>query len=149
MRGNPGLAWHYWRRRLRSAPEPRGETGASAGKDDPGRTRRQLATGEDVVWIADNVEAPALPAESGEDDALLFHALLLHAGLPASLLARLLPLPMARIRSKLLRLDSRRSASSKRPPAGAQAEPCWQVAALAYPTVREFLRSRSYLTDAF
>ena len=148
VRGNPGLAWHYWRRRLRSAPEPRGETEASTGKDDPGRTRRQLATGEDVVWIADNVEAPALPAESGEDDALLFHALLLHAGLPASLLARLLPLPMARIRSKLLRLEALGLIEAA-PPADAQAEPCWQVAALAYPTVREFLRSRSYLTDAF
>lgn len=148
VRGNPGLAWHYWRRRLRDAPEPRGDAGASAREDDPGRTRRHLATGEDVVWIADTVEAPALPAESGEDDALLFHALLLHAGLPASLLARLLPLPMARIRSKLLRLEALGLIEAD-PRSGAQAEPCWQVAALAYPTVREFLRSRSYLTDAF
>ncbi|TMW74758.1 hypothetical protein FG147_06295 [Thauera sp. UPWRP] len=148
VRGNPGLAWHYWRRRLRDAPEPRGDAEASAREDDPGRTRRQLATGEDVVWIADTVEAPALPAESGEDDALLFHALLLHAGLPASLLARLLPLPMARIRSKLLRLEALGLVEAD-PRSGAQAEPCWQVAALAYPTVREFLRSRSYLTDAF
>jgi hypothetical protein len=55
---------------------------------------------------------------------------------------------MARIRSKLLRLEALGLIEAA-PPAGAQAEPCWQVAALAYPTVREFLRSRSYLTDAF
>lgn len=147
VRGNPGLAWHYWRRRLRSAPEPQGEAQESAGEDAADRTRRQLATGEEVVWIADRVEAPALPAESGEDDALLFHALLLHAGLPASLLARLLPLPMARIRSKLLRLETLGLVEAERQ-SEAQTEPHWQVAALAYPTVREFLRSRSYLTDA-
>ncbi len=91
---------------------------------------------------------PRPARQSGEDDALLFHALLLHAGLPAKP-ARPAAAPADGAHPlQLLRLEVL-GLIEPAPPAGAQAVPCWQVAALAYPTVREFLRSRSYLTDAF
>ena len=73
--------------------------------------------------------------------AFLLHALLLHRGLDAEALGALLPIPDARMHSHLLRLRALTLLEHD----GAR----WQVAPLAYPTVREFLRSRSYLTDGF
>ena len=73
--------------------------------------------------------------------AFLLHALLLHRGLEGDVLGALLPIPPGRLHSYLLRLQALELLSR----AGAR----WQVAPLAYPAVREFLRSRSYLTDSF
>ncbi|MFU2487378.1 hypothetical protein [Thauera sp. WH-1] len=142
-RGNPGLAWHYWRQRLRTAPER--EQQAQAGEarhDTPQRADgERLAAADEVVWVAPGIETPTLPAESGEDVAFLLHALLLHRGLEGDVLGALLPIPPGRLHSHLLRLQALELLSR----AGAR----WQVAPLAYPAVREFLRSRSYLTDSF
>lgn len=142
-RGNPGLAWHYWRQRLRAAPER--EQPAQAGDARRGVPEREggqrLAAADDVVWVAPGIETPTLPAESGEDVAFLLHALLLHRGLDGDVLGALLPIPQGRLHSHLLRLQALDLLIRE----GAR----WQVAPLAYPTVREFLRSRSYLTDSF
>ena len=73
--------------------------------------------------------------------AFLLHALLLHRGLDTEALGALLPIPGARVHSHLLRLQALELLTRD----GTR----WQVAPLAYPTVREFLRSRSYLTDDF
>ena len=51
VRGNPGLAWHYWRERLRSAPQARpaqdGESGTAPSAADT--ASRGMTLGEDVV----------------------------------------------------------------------------------------------------
>ncbi len=96
---------------------------------------------DEVVWVAPGIRTPTLPAESGEDVAFLLHALLLHRGLEDDVLGALLPMPEGRLHSHLLRLQALDLLVCD----GAR----WQVAPLAYPTVREFLRSRSYLTDGF
>lgn len=142
-RGNPGLAWHYWRQRLRAAPEHERQAQAEDAPRDPpaGQDRERLAAADEVVWVAPGIETPTLPAESGEDVAFLLHALLLHRGLDTEALGALLPIPGARVHSHLLRLQALELLTRD----GTR----WQVAPLAYPTVREFLRSRSYLTDDF
>ncbi|HRP65661.1 MAG TPA: hypothetical protein PLF79_06290 [Thauera sp.] len=142
-RGNPGLAWYYWRQRLRAAPER--EQQAQAGEahhDSPQRADgERLAAADEVVWVAPGIETPTLPAESGEDVAFLLHALLLHRGLESAVLGAVLPIPEGRLHSHLLRLQALDLLVRE----GTR----WQVAPLAYHTVREFLRSRSYLTDSF
>lgn len=142
-RGNPGLAWHYWRARLRAAPERGQQSHAAEGhRDTPAAEDGQrLAAADDVVWVAPGIRTPTLPAESGEDVAFLLHALLLHRGLEDGVLAALQPIPEGRLQSHLLRLQALDLLVRD----GMR----WQVAPLAYPTVREFLRSRSYLTDGF
>lgn len=146
VRGNPGLAWHYWRQRLCTAPEPQNVEAASEGaRDAQTHIGREVAHGEALVWLADTPDPPTLPAGSGEDDAFIFHALLVHGGLHASWLPQLLPIPEPRLRSRLLRLEA--LGLVVREPGSPEAR--WRVAPLAYLTVREFLRDRSYLTDAF
>lgn len=147
VRGNPGLAWHYWRERLRSAPQARPaqdeEYGTAPSAADT--ASREMTLGEDVVWLGEDIAPPSLPAGSGDDHAFIFHALLIHRGLSAALLARLLPTPEPRLQSLLLRLEALGLVA--RDGGGEAAR--WQVPPLAYLTVREFLRGRSYLTDAF
>jgi hypothetical protein len=140
-RGNPGVAWHYWRKRLRAEPE---HDQKDRSKDREAGTPAAGVGGQgpdDIVWVAQDIEAPSLPAEMDEDVAFVLHALLLHRGLPTDLLALLLPTPRARIASQLLRLQALGLLVRE--------DERWQVAPLAYPTVREFLHARSYLTDAF
>lgn len=140
-RGNPGLAWHYWRQQLRAEPEP-DQKGQTEGRESATPVHGMGGQGPDnIVWVAADIDTPALPAEAGEDVAFVLHALLLHRGLTTDLLALLLPTPRARIAPQLLRLQTLGLLACK--------DERWQVAPLAYPTVREFLRVRSYLTDAF
>jgi len=80
-----------------------------------------------------------------------------HGGLHAHWLPQLLPIPAPRLRARLLRLEALGLVAREDAPAGNHAsgeaaqppEGRWRVAPLAYLTVREFLRGRSYLTDAF
>jgi len=140
-RGNPGLAWHYWRQRLRAEAEPQAQDdGMDLTSGMPTRDAGEQAC-DDIVWVAQEDDAPSLPTEANEDIAFALHALLLHRGLTTNQLALLLPSPRARIASQLLRLQALGLLVLERD--------LWQVAPLAYPTVREFLRVRSYLTDAF
>lgn len=140
-RGNPGLAWHYWRKQLRSEPEhdQQNRDDEQGGARSAGRRAGQPA--DEIVWVARDVEAPSLPADADEDVAFVLHALLLHRGLTTDLLALLLPTPSARVASQLLRLQALGLLVRE--------DERWQVAPLAYPSVREFLRARSYLIDAF
>lgn len=135
-RGNLGIAWHYWRKRLRAAPETGQADEVSAAQPGPGTGDADV-----LVWLAPEMGAPVLPHESAEDVVFILHALLLHEGLPAELLAELLPLTYSQILSRLLQLQSHEIVDHR--------DGVWRVAALAYPTVRETLRTRSYLTDAF
>ncbi|SEQ39570.1 hypothetical protein SAMN05421693_12813 [Ectothiorhodospira magna] len=140
-RGNPGLAWHYWRKQLRS--EPQHDQQNREEEQDGARSAGQRAgqPPDDIVWVVRDVEPPALPADTDEDVAFVLHALLLHRGLTTDLLALLLPIPRARVASQLLRLQVLGLLVRE--------DERWQVAPLAYPVVREFLRDRSYLIDAF
>ncbi|WP_068803863.1 MarR family transcriptional regulator [Thauera phenolivorans] len=136
-RGNPGIAWHHWRRQLRAEPGP-----DSAEETDGGRADGGSAPAGEVVWVAAEFVAPTLPSETGEDELFVLHAVLLHDGLSAALMTELLPLSPARIQSLLLRLASSglvEQASDLR----------WRVAPLAYPSVRDALRSRAFLVDGF
>lgn len=140
-RGNPGLAWHYWRKQLRAEPEHELQELSDSEKGTNERHDGSGHASEDVVWVTPDLETCSLPAETGEDVAFLLHALLLHGGLPAEVLALLLPVPRGRVISQLQRLQALGVLIFE--------SECWQVAPLAYPTVREFLLARTYLTDAF
>ena len=70
------------------------------------------------------------------------HALLLHNGLEAPLLATLLPIAAAHLNLQLLHLHALGLVER-------QDADRWQVTPLAYPGVRAFLRARGYLTDSF
>lgn len=156
-RGNPGLARHYWRKQLHTAPERQQQDATSdqavSQRDADEQGARKHATNsqhhrstahpsDDVVWVASpDLEACSLPPEAGEEVAFVLHALLLHRGLSAEVLALLLPFSRAGVISQLLRLQARGVLLRE--------GECWQVAPLAYPAVREFLHARAYLTDAF
>ena len=73
--------------------------------------------------------------------AFILHALLLHNGLPVSVLPELLPQPEHRIASHLLQLQALGVVVL----AGER----WQISASAYAVVREFLRRRGFLKDEF
>ncbi len=133
-RGNPGTAWSYWRHRLRSEPDVDGSS--PIPEDSLGKKG-----GEDVVWLAADLVEPSMPMEADEDMAFVLHGLLLHNGLSADMLAEILPLSRSWIMSLLLRLLRCELVSRD--------GQCWHVSALAYATVREFLRTRDYLTDQF
>lgn len=124
-RGNLGTAWKYWRTRLRAEGE--------AQADD------EAASSGNVLWLANELTEPILPAETGEETLLILHVLLLHNGLPAERLSDLLPMLRSQIGSNLLPLEARGLVESN---AG-----CWRVAALGYAAVRDLLRERQYLTD--
>jgi hypothetical protein len=135
-RGNPGVAWAYWRKRLRAEPESdaadRGEEPAQGAREGP-----QVEN----LWVTDALEDPVPPAERADDLVLILHTLLLHGGLDAPLLTELLPLPPGQIASLLARLEALGMVES-------QGEH-WRVAALGYATAREMLRERGFLVDPF
>jgi hypothetical protein len=124
-RGNLGTAWKYWRTRLRAEGE--------AQADD------EAANSGNILWLANDLTEPILPAETGEETILILHMLLLHNGLPAARLSDLLPMLRSQIWSNLLQLETFGLVESN---AG-----CWRVAALGYAAVRDLLRERQYLTD--
>ena len=130
-RGNLGIAWHFWRERLRTAIEPQA---TQTGDDAPPPT--------DAIWVAPELEPRAPASDAGDETALVLHALLLHNGLEAPLLATLLPIAAAHLNLQLLHLHALGLVER-------QDADRWQVTPLAYPGVRAFLRARGYLTDSF
>jgi len=135
-RGNVGTAIRYWRERLRAEPDP--EEAVAEASD---QAREEGVGGEQSIWVSAAMQEPAPLAEMDEEFALVLHALLLHGGLPAALLPELLPLSYHQVMAILLRLRNAGLIECR--------EERWRVAALAYATVRELLRGRDYLTDAF
>jgi hypothetical protein len=135
-RGNVGVARCYWRHRLRAvsdSAEALNEGGSGAAeKTDPDA---------EVIWVSATQPEPALPIEADEDVALVLHALLLHNGLRADVLTRVLPLPRHLCMAIVLRLQ-RLSLLE-------EYEGCWRVTALGYELVRRWLRGRGFLIDDF
>lgn len=135
-RGNVGTAIGYWRERLRTEPD--------TGKTDSEETQEMSEQGkgeEENVWVSATMSEPALPIETDEDTAFVLHALLLHSGLPAFLLSKLLPLSHHKCMAILLRLRNAGLVQF--------GEKGWGVTELGYHTVRTFLRRYDYLTDDF
>jgi hypothetical protein len=135
-RGNAGIAILYWRERLRTEPDT-DETNSNADK----KMSEQGETDEERVWVSARLNEPVLPMGTDEDTAFVLHALLLHGGLPASVLTELLPLSRYRCEAILLRLRNAGVVEWK--------EGCWWVAGLAYENVRSFLCGYDYLADGF
>lgn len=140
-RGNPGLAWHYWRKQLRSEPDQDQKDRCDDDEDSCPARERAGQIANDIVWVAQDLVTPALPIEADEDVAFVLHALLLHRGLTTDLLALQLPVARTRIASQLLRLQALGLL--------VRHDAWWHVAPLAYSTVREYLDTRGYLIDAF
>ena len=131
-RGNIGSAWSSWRASLRATPDQLEDSTQRVGEPQ---------AGAEIVWLSAARKALALPAEKGEGLVFILHALLLHNGLPASLLPELLPQPAHRIASSLLQLQALGVV--------VLADERWRVSASAYALVREFLRHRGFLRDDF
>lgn len=129
-RGRAEAARTLWRARLRALPEA--ESSAE-------RTRAEGAETLEV-WVGPAPAPPQLPPIADETLALILHALLLHDGLPAPLLAALLPLAAPAVQSALLRLQASAVAAPGE-------DGRWRVRVAAYPPVRAFLAGRGYLTD--
>ncbi len=135
-RGNVGTARSYWREQLRDEPEEEGkDLAANAPAPQTGEPQ------DEVVWVSAALPGPTSPIEADEDTAFVLHALLLHDGLPATLLPELLPLALHRCLAVLLRLQDLGLVQLR----GER----WAVDALGYALVRELLRGRDYLTDDF
>lgn len=135
-RGNIGSAWNSWRAALRATPDQADKVAEEAGETQPAADQDP-----EIVWVSAARPEPPLPAEKGEGMAFILHALLLHSGVPASLLPELLPQPAHRLASSLLQLQALGIV--------ALANERWQVTASAYAGVREFLRRRGFLRDDF
>ncbi len=132
-RGNLGVAWAIWRTALSS--EPLDDVSEGGGSEHP-------VTGQ-TIWVIpwSRVGRPSVPSGNVRDTAFVLHALLLHDGLSADLLRRLLPITANRITDTL---DALRVAGLL-----AQDRGRWHVTAIGYPPVREFLQIGGYLTDDF
>lgn len=134
-RGNPGTALTYWRESLRTEPDDGGVTAVE------GEQRNDDIFDEEDVWVTNQLHEPILPNETGEDVALVLHALLLHNGLATRWLAELLPLARDVSLAILLRL-TRAGLVTRRGDRHI-------VTALGYQSVRSLLQRRDYLTDSF
>lgn len=116
-RGHVGLAWHYWRERLR---EPT--------SDD-----------EEALWLVDALAEAELAADTGDIATLVLHALLVHGGLDDHSLGEVLPFSHHEALNARLALQRKGIVSS--------CEGRWQIKPLSYASVRQLLASRNYLVD--
>ncbi|KAE8439568.1 hypothetical protein [Vreelandella piezotolerans] len=127
-RGHLGIAWHYWRERLR---EPSEENASDDGQE----TRSDMQE----LWLLDALADAELPADTGEVATLLLHTLLIHGGLDDQALRYVLPF------SDHEALNARFSLAQRGILSGQEGR--WQVAPLCYASVRQLLASRNYLVD--
>ena len=127
-RGHLGIAWHYWRERLR---EPSEENASDDGQE----TRSDMQE----LWLLDALADAELPADTGDVATLLLHTLLIHGGLDDQALRYVLPF------SDHETLNARFSLAQRGILSGQEGR--WQVAPLCYASVRQLLASRNYLVD--
>jgi hypothetical protein len=135
-RGNVAIAATYWRERLRHHSDKDEALDKENSQKD---TDESESVGQ--IWVAEMPAEPDLPLGNDEEFFLLLHAMLLHGGLPESLLGELLPFSSARCLGLLAQLQQ------------AGIVLCingrWQVRETAYARVRRLLSARDYLTDSF
>lgn len=134
-RGIPGVAWATWRESLRSMPDTEEAEGAQESDRTP--AEGQVRT----LWVKpwSELSLPTLSATPGQDVLFVLHTVLLHGGLSAELITRLLPLSSFEVLQALHYLRSVGLLES--------AEEGWRVTALGYPAVRRFLADQGYLVD--
>ncbi|WP_438455861.1 hypothetical protein [Vreelandella venusta] len=140
-RGHLGIAWHYWRERLRK-PAENGESGRSQGQSQgPSKQSSKQSSKEPSkeLWLLDALAEAELASDMGDVATLLLHTLLIHGGLEDQALGYVLPFSshealnarLALARQGILRCHQGR----------------WQVDPLSYASVRQLLESRNYLVD--
>ena len=133
-RGHLGIAWHYWRERLREPAESDGS------KHFQGRSQELSQEPPQELWLLDALAEAELPAETGDVATLLLHALLIHGGLEEQALGDVLPFSRHEVLNARLSLARQGLLCFH--------QGCWQVSPLSYASVRQLLASRSYLVDA-
>ncbi|HAZ99671.1 MAG TPA: hypothetical protein DCX04_10700, partial [Halomonas sp.] len=127
-RGHLGIAWHYWRERLREPSE------ANTSDDAP-----ETRSNAQELWLLDALADAELPADTGDLATLLLHTLLIHGGLEDQALKHVLPFSDHEALNARFAL-ARRGILSRQ-------QGRWQVAPLSYASVRQLLESRNYLVD--
>lgn len=133
-RGNPLVGWAMWRQSLHIAgDEDIEEEAQEAAAADRGRT----------IWVRpwSQLSFPEMPRSADRHDLMLLHALLLHDGLPAETLDRLLPLSLGTIMERLYRLRAAGLVKLE--------EGLWRVTLLGYPAVRHAMVDEDLLVDDF
>ena len=125
-RGHLGIAWHYWRARLRGP--------ASAKEVDASQDTSQ------ELWLVDALADAELPADTGDVAMLVLHTLLLHGGLEDQALGDVLPFSHHEALNARLALTRQGILARKK-------DGRWQVAPLSYASVRQLLETRNYLVD--
>ena len=90
--GIPWIAWHLWRRSLRSARE-HGEDGVEKNDEDEGGNERPdpLDTVSSTLWVVDAGDF-SLPKEQRQASLMVLHAVLIHGALTVEELRQVLPL---------------------------------------------------------
>ncbi|MFG6667067.1 hypothetical protein ACGK9R_08145 [Halomonas sp. HNIBRBA4712] len=122
-RGHLGVAWHYWRERLR---EPAPDIDEKAKRDDK-------------LWLVDALNDAELTSDTGDVAVLTLHSLLIHGGLDDQALCKVLPFSDYETLNARLTLARLKVVD--------QFDQRWQVTPLSYTSVRELLASRNYLVD--
>jgi hypothetical protein len=137
-RGNAGVALAIWQQSLRARPEDRAET---ENIKDPTSEGSEGAR----CWVVpfDQLSLPVVPQIQGDSIGLVLHALLLHDGLDASLLALVTGIREPELGFVLARLA--RSGLIEQTEAGN----CWKVTALGYPSIRRHLQGWGFPVDGF
>lgn len=128
-RGHLGIAWHYWRERLREPTE----------SDDGDRSSERSQVSSESLWLLDVLAEAELPEDTGDVATLLLHTLLIHGGLEDQALGLVLPFSNHEALNARLALARQGILSCH--------QQRWQVAPLSYASVRQLLESRHYLVD--
>lgn len=117
-RGHIGIAWHYWRERL-----------------------RESTTGEEeALWLVDALAEAELSTDTSDIATLVLHAILIHGGLDDHSLGQVLPFSHHEALNARLALQRKGIVSNN--------DGRWQVTPLSYASVRQLLESRNYLVDS-
>ncbi|UYV18285.1 hypothetical protein K1Y77_12430 [Halomonas qaidamensis] len=130
-RGHLGIAWHYWRERLRKPVES-----CNTERSDE---QFQEEQSQEELWLLDALAEAELPTDTGDVATLLLHALLIHGGLEDQALGHVLPFSHHEALGARLALARQEILSCH--------QGRWQVAPLSYASVRQLLESRNYLVD--
>lgn len=133
-RGNLGVAWSIWQNSLQAEPD-------ESLDEDIAEEDQQLP--QQTIWVPpwDHLQQLALPPDVGRDQAFVLHALLLHNGLPPTLLQQLMPLSPSQTAETIFQLKAAELIVVE--------DEGLRVSPRGYPAVRQFLKSNGYLVDQF
>ena len=132
-RGIPEVALALWRECLC-------EGEAEANRHES-RSALELTPMPIHVRAPQELALPSIPAGASTREAIILHTLLLHAGLPSSILFQIVPFPVSDVIATLSALREARLILER---AGV-----WKVAPLGYSSVRSFVRAETLLIDLF